>query len=454
MRISLGILLLLVQNMYANPRLPEIFSDGMVVQRNSNLKIWGWGTPKEPIKVSVSWSDATAETVVNSFAYWEVRIPVPDKRGLQTINIKGYSERILKDILIGEVWLCSGQSNMEMTFDWGEMHANEVANDQNNNIRFFTVEKAASDVPQQQIPGKWEAIAPETIRSKSATAYFFAKRLQAQLGNVPIGVIVSAWGGTPLEVWAPKSAVDQSEVLRNSAANLKPSDYCPHQASVVYNAMIHPMVGFPVAGVLWYQGESNVGNDTYASMLKAFFDSWRQAWKADFQVYVVQLAPYNYDGDVQYGTALREQQRLFCEQYSGAHLAVISDAGDAADIHPRDKKTVGERLATLALVNHYKTLEKSFDNPIIRSVRWEKKAVVLEFDPVFNFLQKTGTAIFEAADASGTFVKVPVKVSKNTLIISCKFTPTMLRYGWQDEASASIFSSQGMPLSGFSLKKS
>ena len=264
----------------ANVTLPNIFGDNMVLQRNSEVKIWGWGNPKEEIKLVSSWNNQEYSTVASNQAKWELTIKTPEAGGPFTISIKGYNEVILKNILIGEVWLCSGQSNMEMSASWGIDNGDEeVKNAADPNIRFFTVPKLTAASPQNNLLGNWTESTPETMKYFSAVGYFFAKRLREDLKNVPIGLISSNWGGTPAEIWMPEEVINSDPILLENAKKLNEQEYGPHQPGRAYNAMIHPIAGFKIAGTLWYQGESNVGSLVYDKTLGALITSWRKEWK-------------------------------------------------------------------------------------------------------------------------------------------------------------------------------
>lgn len=267
----------------ANVTLPNIFGDNMVLQRNSGVKIWGWANPKEEIKLVSSWNNQEYKTVASNLAKWELTIKTPEAGGPYIISIKGYNEVVLKNILIGEVWICSGQSNMEMSASWGiENGDEEVKNAANPNIRFFTVSKSTATSPQNNVLGNWVESTPETMKYFSAVGYFFAKRLREDLKNVPIGLISSNWGGTPAEIWMPEEVIQNNPILLENAKKLSEQEYGPHQPGRAYNAMIAPIVGFKIAGTIWYQGESNVGSLVYDKTLGALITSWRKNWNDEF----------------------------------------------------------------------------------------------------------------------------------------------------------------------------
>ena len=209
---------------WANVSLPNIFSDNMVLQRNSEIKIWGWGNPKEEIKITPSWKNQEYKVTTDSYANWQITIPTPKEGGPFSITFKGYNEVVLKNILIGEVWLCSGQSNMELSAAWGiENGDEEVKNANYPNIRFFTVPKLTATTPQNNLLGNWTECSPETMKNFSAVAYFFAKQLQQDLKNVPIGLISSSWFGNSAEVWMPERVFENEPNLLKATADYKPN---------------------------------------------------------------------------------------------------------------------------------------------------------------------------------------------------------------------------------------
>jgi sialate O-acetylesterase len=281
--IEFVLFLIFYNSAFANVTLPNVFSDNMVLQRNTEITIWGWANPKEEVKITPSWNNQEYKVVADNHAYWTIKIPTPKEGGPYTILLKGYNEISLKNILIGEVWLCSGQSNMEMNANWGIINGEEEAKKAiNSNIRFFSVEKASAETPQNNLSGNWVECSPETMKMNSAVAYFFAQRITEDLRNVPIGMIISAWGATPAEVWIPENVIQNNKELLEASKKLNPNEYSPIEVARTYNSMIHPLIGFKIAGVLWYQGESNVGSSVYDKTFASLITSWRKLWKQDF----------------------------------------------------------------------------------------------------------------------------------------------------------------------------
>ena len=436
----------------ANITLPNIFSDNMVLQRNAEVKIWGWATPNEEIKITPSWDNKAYQVKANSQAYWEIKITTSKEGGPFTIDLKGDNEIVLENILLGEVWLCSGQSNMEMSASWGiDNGEEEVKNAINENIRFFSVPKLSATAPQNNVSGTWTTCTPETMKNFSAVGYFFAKRVQEELKNIPIGLISSNWGGTSAEVWMSEEVFAKNPELLKATANYKPNEYCPIEPSRTFNAMIHPLVGFKITGTLWYQGESNVGSTIYNKTFAALITSWRSLWEEDFPFYFVQIAPYQYGEDHFGGAEVRDFQRRTLALPKTA-MVVTSDISPIDDIHPKDKKTVGVRLANLALANHYKTNDNLVNGPLFDTITTNKNKIVVNFN--YNdglyFKDKRGNQ-FEVAGADNVFYPAKAVIKNNEVILTSEKVknPLRVRFAWSNTAQAQLFNKANLPASSF-----
>nr|WP_315238084.1 sialate O-acetylesterase [uncultured Flavobacterium sp.] len=439
--------------MMANVSLPNIFGDNMVLQRNSEVKIWGWGNPKEEIRLVSSWNNQEYKVTANNQAQWELKIKTPEAGGPYTISIKGYNEVVLKNILIGEVWVCSGQSNMEMSVSWGiENGEEEAKNATNPNIRFFTVPKLTATTPQNNLLGNWTESTPETMKYFSAVGYFFAKRLREDLKNVPIGLISSNWGGTPAEIWMPEEVVQNDAVLLENAKKLNEQEYGPRQPGRAFNAMIYPFAGFKIAGALWYQGESNVGSEVYDKTLSALITSWRQLWKDEFPFYYVQIAPFKTGSNNFSNVTLRNSQRKLLKEINTTGMVVISDVSDTVDIHPKDKKSVGIRLANLALANTYKTNSNLVNGPLFKEIKIDKNKAIVSFDYAdgLHFKDKI-TKQFEIAGADGTFYPAEASIKNNQVIVTSKKVPNpaKVRFAWGNTIQSDLFNKANLPASCF-----
>ena len=293
--LTLAVLSIFFITGFANISLPEIFSDNMVLQQKSDVLIWGWAKTGETVTIKADWMDKEISSKVGPQGTWRMTISTPAAGGPYNIIIRGNNEVLLKNVLIGEVWLCSGQSNMEMSAQWGIKNGEEeVKNATYPEIRFFSVNASTSLYPQEHFSGNWTACTPETMKTFSAIGYFFARKLNKDL-NVPVGIINSSWGGTAAESWMPEEAIQKDSFLSEAASKQKPVPWGPVEPARIYNAMIYPMIPFRIAGVLWYQGEANTINGyAYKEMLTTLIKNWRIKWGYEFPFYFAQIAPYNY----------------------------------------------------------------------------------------------------------------------------------------------------------------
>jgi sialate O-acetylesterase len=453
MKSNLFILLFIVSNsIKANITLSNIFSDNMVLQRNSDVKIWGWATPKEEVKITPSWNKQEYKVTAGHDAYWIISIPTPKEGGPFEINFKGYNEFTLKNVLIGEVWFCSGQSNMEMNANWGIQNgAEEAKKATNSNIRFFSVEKSSSSHPQNNIAGKWSVCSPEAMKNNSAVAYFFANRITENLKNVPIGMIISAWGGTSAEVWMPEAVIQNNLELLEVSKKINPNEYCPVGPGLTFNTMVHPLIGYKIAGILWYQGESNVGSAIYDKTLTALISSWRALWKEDFPFYFVQIAPYQNGEDHYSSVKIRDLQRRVL-QLPSTEMVVTSDISPTDDIHPKDKKSVGLRLANLALTNIYKTNSNLVNGPLFKNFKIEKGKVLVYFNygEGLYFKDKSKNQ-FEIAGLDNIFYQATAEIKNNVVVLNSEKVknPVKIRFAWSDSAQSQLFNKANLPASSF-----
>tara|TARA_R110001583_G_scaffold335_3_gene3033 strand:+ start:6798 stop:8171 length:1374 start_codon:yes stop_codon:yes gene_type:complete len=447
------LLFFLVNVSFANVTLPAFFSDHMVLQQNDDVKFWGWASPNEEVVIKPSWSETVYKIKANNQAYWGLKVKTPNAGGPYIVKINGYNEIILKDVLIGEVWLCSGQSNMEMSAAWGIKNGEkEVKNANNPTIRFFTIAKTSATSPQNDLHGDWEVCTPETMKKSSAVAYYFAQRLQEDLKDVPIGLIVSSWGGTPTEIWIPKEVIEGDEILIEGANKLQPVEWGPTEPASAYNSMIHPLIGYCIAGALWYQGEANVGASHYDKTLEALIKSWRTKWEKDFPFYYVQIAPYNYGKDHFGGVEIRDAQRKVLDKVSNTGMVVISDVSPTDDIHPKDKKPVGLRLANLALANYYKTYFKEVNSPLYKGISIKKENVIVHFYNAEGlYFTNKNSSLFEVADEDKIFYIAKVKLKNNEITISSKEvkSPKYVRFAWGNTSISNLFNKVNLPASSF-----
>ena len=435
----------------ANISIPEIFSDNMVLQQKSEVTLWGWAKTGEPITIKADWLDNELTVNVGSQGTWRVLLATPAAGGPYTIRLKGYNEILLKNVLIGEVWLCSGQSNMEWSANMGINNAQEeIVNANYPEIRLFTVFHSTSLYPQEHLTGQWLECTPENMQNFSSIGYFFARKLHKELG-IPVGIINTSWGGTPAESWMPDEVFSKNDLLRNAAAKQKPVPWGPVEPARIYNSMISPLIPFRIAGVLWYQGESNTINSyAYKEILSALIQSWRDKWGYDFPFYYAQIAPYNYGRPFE-GVEVREAQRRVLE-VSNTGMAVLSDIGDTTDIHPKNKQDAALRLANLALNRHYRILQTEDSGPLFKEMAVDKNKAFISFDHSAG-LYATGKNVtcFEIAGADKVFYPAEAKIKGEQVVVSARNVklPVAVRFAWSNTATPNLFNGSNLPASCF-----
>ena len=439
---------------YADVRLPAIFGSNMVLQQNQQVKIWGWANPSEKIKITNTWSGTALETTANRGAKWEISMATPGAGGPYTITIEGNNRILLENVMIGEVWVCSGQSNMESSATHSYSFNNaeeETKNATYPNIRLFHVAKSTSEYQQDDVSGEWKVCNPESMSTFSGTAYFFGRELHNNM-DIPIGLIHASWGGTAAEVWTDPGVIEGDPELSENAKKLNVTDWWPVTPGSAYNAMIAPVIPFEIAGVIWYQGESNtVAPQGYAKLFPAMIKDWRKSWGSDFPFYYVQIAPFNYQQPL-VGALLRESQ-LKALSVPNTGMVVISDIGDIEDIHPKNKQDVGIRLARLALAKTYGFDQVAFSGPIYREMKREGKRIRLYFDHAENGLLAKGGALthFTIAGSDQNFVPAKAKIDANTIVVYNKKLkdPVAVRFAWDNIAEPNLFNGDNLPASTF-----
>lgn len=444
--------LFIVQFTSAQVSLNSLFQDHMVLQRHQPIVVFGNAVSEKTVDITFKGKTYAAK-VKNG--YWKIALDASEAGGPYELTIKGKNTIRISDVLVGEVWLCSGQSNMEMPVKGNKgqpINGSNLAilNSENTQIRLFKVERKISQTPLNTCEGTWKSASPATVRNFSATAYFYGKMLQEKL-NVPIGLITSSWGGTPAEAWTPKDIIT-SEFKDFNGWN-KAASRPQKNPSVLYNAMIHPLIPYTLKGVIWYQGEANKKyHQNYKHLFSSMIKRWRTQWnQGDFPFYFVQIAPLGWGGENQ--AYLREAQLNTMLSVPNTGMAVTLDIGEKECIHPAEKQKVGERLALWALAKNYdfKTLE--FSGPVYNSMTVKDHEVALQFDyaplGVFNY----GKALngFQVAGKDKIFHSAEAKIVKGQLTIwsDAVKNPVAVRYGWSDWVDGSLFNTSGLPASSF-----
>jgi sialate O-acetylesterase len=433
-------------------RLPSILGSHMVLQQNSEVKLWGWCSPAEKITIKTNWDTISYHTTGESSAKWFLKIKTPSAGGPYTITIN--ETTVLEDVMIGENWLCSGQSNMEWSGDQGlKQSLEEAPNANNKNIRFFYIPKSTSDFPQENCEGKWKVCTPEEMKHFSAIGYFFGKKLQQAL-NIPVGLINSNWGGTPAEVWTPTQLVENDPELKAAFQKLTPAAWWPIQPGYTYNAMINPITNFEISGAIWYQGESNtLTYSTYKKLMTTMISSWRKAWQKDFPFYFVQIAPFSGYGNNNICALLRETQTN-CLSIPKTGMVVVSDLVDnLSNIHPINKIEVATRLSNLALSDHYGKTGLTYKFPMYKAMKTEKGKIRIGFENAGNGLIAKDKIISEIylAGEDRQFQPATAQIEGNSLIVWNKSikAPVAVRFGFSNTAIPNLFSKEGLPVNLF-----
>lgn len=448
-----GLLLAIQLTALADVRLPAILGDHMVLQQNTEATFWGWCEPGENIIIRSTWDTAVYTTKGTPNATWQLNVKTPAGSGPYKITIKGNNTLEIDDVLIGEVWLCSGQSNMEMNMGWSLPYEKEAAEATDRNIRFFHIPRATALHPQDDVKARWVVCTPAEMKKFSAVAYFFGKDVTEKL-YVPVGLIGSSWGGTPAEVWTPDSVVKSNDVLITAAQKITPANGWPVRPGATYNAMIYPLHRFAIAGSLWYQGESNTGTwSTYQPLLTGMIASWRKGWNKAFPFYLVQIAPYAGYGAYPSSALLREQQSKIAA-FPNTGMVVIHDLVDNInDIHPKMKKEVGQRLAAYALTHTYGLKGLPSLYPQYQSLKVEKDKVRISFSNAGAGLMAKGKKLkdFYVAGEDKQFFPATAKIEGTTVVVKSKAVkrPVAVRFGFDNAAMPNLFSREGLPVNTF-----
>lgn len=474
----------------AEVTVPTLLADHMVVQRGLPVHVWGMGAPHEA--VSASFRGETKAGTADEDGRWSIYLSPGESGGPFQLTIKATNTIVLNDILVGDVWVASGQSNMEFPMTGLANAQTEIAAAQFPKIRLFLVKHKPADYPLENVDSKgWAACTPETVADFSAVAYFFARNLQQKLG-VPIGLIESSWGGTAAESWtslhtlaadaalmpvfaARSKMVDEqpTTVLRQqreqreyeqavaqAKAEGKPApwpqwhpDFAAWAPSALYNGMIAPLTPFAIGGVIWYQGEANASPDRaslYARLFQTMIRDWRNAWgEGDFPFLFVQIANWNTEPGEMWPEVRNAQRQALALKNTG--MAVTIDIGDPNDIHPKNKQDVGLRLSLAArAITFGEKIEWS--GPLYRQITPEGHALRVWFDHA-NGLMAKGPEVtgFELAGADGKYSTAAAKIDGTSVVVSSSAVPApvSVRYAWAPNPNCNLFNKQGLPASPF-----
>ncbi|MFI4910450.1 MAG: sialate O-acetylesterase [Sedimentisphaeraceae bacterium JB056] len=487
---------------FADVSLPSIISDNMALQQDVEVNIWGWADAGEKVTVEADWGNTlpligkifpqkvAVNTVADEQGNWKVKIKTPKAGGPYSLKVEGNNKIMVKNILVGELWLCSGQSNMQMPMQgWNKQPIiggpEDIAGSANDKIRLFQVKRATADTPLKDIEGEWMVCGPETVKDFTAAGYYFGRKINRQT-MLPVGLIESSWGGTKAEVWTRREFMVADPQLSSLAKTYarwmaeweqkvtaakkegKPEPKRPRpqdKASALYNAMIAPITNMTIKGVVWYQGE---GNASRAYQYRNLFPTMINNWRCDFDnpdmpFYFVQLASFythkpQQDVDVYKGeprnhswAELREAQLMTCDHKNNG-MAVTIDIGQANSIHPSNKKDVGERLALWALAKDY-GFDIPFSGPLYAGYFVEGDKIRIKFKYADNGLIAEGgqPVGFAIAGSDRKFVWADAVIDGSDIVVSSNQVsePVAVRYAWDVYPENNIYNAEGLPASPF-----
>jgi sialate O-acetylesterase len=487
---SLLLILVLVAASHADVTLPSLLADHMVLQRGLPVHAWGMASAHEP--VSVTFRGETQSTTADELGRWSLYLPPGAAGGPFQMSVKGTNTIVLNDILVGDVWVASGQSNMEFPMKELTKADAEIAAAKFPQIRILRIEHRPSDFPRSDVDVKtWTACTPDSAPDISAVAYYFARDLYQKM-NIPIGVIESYWGGTPADSWTSLRAIssdaslmpvfaaragitdkreyglllrqkedhdlDQAEAQAKAEGKPAPNrpwrpDFAAWAPAALYNGMIAPLTRFAIRGVIWYQGEANADSERaplYARLFRTMIDDWRRAWdEGDFPFLFVQIANWNTGPDGRWPEVRDAQRQALVLRNTG--MAVTIDIGDPVDIHPKDKLDVGLRLARAArAISYGEKIEWS--GPLYRGLTREDHALRVWFDHADGMMAKDGPLVgFEIAGADGKYVSADAKIEGASVVVSSSAVPdpVSVRYAWAANPTCNLYNRDGLAASPF-----
>ena len=451
---------------FATITLPAFFSDNMVLQQQTGAAIWGWAKENSIVQITTSWNRKKYTAQADASGKWKLKISTPAAGGPYEIKISDGKPMILNNVMIGEVWLCSGQSNMEMPMkgfrDQPVFGSNDaIFNSANNNIRLYIVPRSVQLQPQDTSKNSsWKIAAPETVNNFSATAYYFARILQQQL-KVPVGIVSISYGGSPAEAFMSETALKEFPEIKIPKADSS-KRVNNKTATTLYNGMLHPFIGFTIKGCIWYQGETNYDRpDQYEKLFPAMVKEWREEFgQGDFPFYFAQIAPYNYaqlpnagQGGKYNSAYLRDAQRKAVAKIPNSGMVVLLDIGEENSIHPANKEVGGKRFAYLALAKTYGHKGFAFTSPSFDSLLIKGNIGTIKFKDVPNGLTTFGKPLvnFEIAGADKIFRPAKATISRGTVLVSSPdvAAPVAVRYAFKDFVVGELFSTEGFPVSSF-----
>ena len=486
-------------------KLPSVFSDHMVLQRDKPVPVWGWADPGEAVTVRLG-TGAESKATADASGRWQVALAAVPAGGPFRLEVKASNTLVVEDVLVGEVWICSGQSNMEWSVRASANAKDEIAAATHPRIRHVKFPRKPESQPQQDQQVNWQVCSPETAGEFTAAGYFFARTLLTEL-DVPIGLINTSWGGTRIEPWTPPIGFDGVPALADIAAavNLATPGTPAHrekteayvkateawttnaraamaagkplaapepfpdglrgmadrpganaQPTTLFNGMVAPIIGYGIRGAIWYQGESNhTEGMLYADKKRALVEGWRKLWnQGEFPFYFVQIAPFEYGAEDPSVLPVFWEAQAACLKIPNTAMAVIHDVGNTKNIHPTDKQTVGKRLAHIALARDYGKKDLVHSGPVFKSIEPTGSKLRLTFDSCGSGLTtRDGKAPdhFEIRQADGAFTKADAVIDGHSIVLSATGVepPVGVRFAWHKLASPNLMNKEGWPAACF-----
>lgn len=424
--------------------LPHVFSDHMVLQRDVPVRIWGFAEPGE--EVTVALDKAHAKVTTGKDRRWEVKLPAMKAGGPYELIVEGANTLKVQDVLVGEVWFCSGQSNMALPVLKSLNADKENAAADFPVIRFITTPTREAKEPATDADVEWRVCAPKKIAYTSAVAYYFGRELHRKL-KVPIGLIISAVNGTRIEPWTPASGIEGVKEL---------SGKDKAQNGALYNGMVHPFTPYTLRGFIWYQGEGNVGDGIlYAHRMRALIEGWRKNWDlGELPFYYVQLTPLNWGGKPKEQHAELWEAQAAAMRVSNTGMVVTTDiVGNVGEAHPRNKQEVARRLSLWALAKTYGEKELAYSGPLFKSMKVEGRKIRIEFEHAEGLTSRDGKPLswFTIAGANREFVPAQAEIDGVTIVVwadSVK-SPVAVRFGWHQIAEPNLMNKHKLPASPF-----
>ncbi len=489
---SLLLLLFSFAVLSAQIRLPAIISDNMVLQQKSVIRLWGWSQPGGNVSVLAGWSKKPVKTTAGADGTWTLELKTIQAGGPYTLRFSGSNTIEIKNVLLGEVWLASGQSNMEffMAKTSGGYtgvlnYAEEIKAADYPQIRMIDIPNKVADDPQTDFNGRWKICSPQTADTFSAVAYYFARSVHTSTG-FPVGIINATWGGTPAESWTRKEILENDSSFRvildryNKQCEEYPVAFEKYKADLdkwkadtskakgaaprepvgphyskspykLYNGMIAPVLPYTLKGTIWYQGEDNAGRAAqYRRLFPAMIENWRRDFSnPDMPFYFVQISPHRSQNP-----EIRDAQLYTLRTVPHTGMAVTTDNGDSLDIHPRNKKLVGERLALWALKNDYGKQRTVVSGPLYKSMKIEGNKIRIQFDYADGLMAKDGADLKEFSIAGADknlFFPAKATIEGNSILVWSEAVPepSAVRFAWRNVPLPNLYNKAALPASPF-----